>query len=70
MATFIKIASGHFVNVDRIAVIADRAKVSIGSERKEGSELRFGQGFMFYASETPEQILALINAAQSKDAAQ
>ena len=62
MSKFIKIASGHYINADRICIIADRAKVNIGNEAKTGSELRFGQGFMFYASETPEQILELIAA--------
>lgn len=64
MATFIKIGSGQYVNADRICVIADRSKVNIGSDAKAGSELRFGQGFMFYAPETPDEILALIQAAK------
>ena len=63
-ATFIKLASGHYINADRICVIADRAKVNISNEAKTGSELRFGQGSMFYAPETPEQIVALIQAAK------
>lgn len=63
-AKFIKLSTGHYINADRICVIADRAKVNIGKDAQTGSELRFGQGFMFYAPETPDQILELIRAAE------
>ncbi len=61
MAKFIKLSSGQIVNADRIAVIVDRSSAAGGSKGL-GSKLRFEQGFIFYANETPEQILALIEA--------